>query len=53
MPQDSLALVADEPGRFFVGQHFLYAMSSSTNHGVDRDADSVAKVIPVMHNRME
>jgi len=30
---------------YFVGLHFLYAMSSTMIHGVGRDADYVADVI--------
>jgi putative flavoprotein involved in K+ transport len=35
--------VADAPGLYFVGLHFLYAMSSSMIHGVGRDAKYVAE----------
>jgi putative flavoprotein involved in K+ transport len=31
------------PGLYFVGLHFLYAMSSSMLHGVGRDARFVAE----------
>jgi putative flavoprotein involved in K+ transport len=37
--------VAGEPGLYFVGRHFLYAMSSTMIHGVGRDAEHVAEVI--------
>ena len=37
--------VANEPGLYFVGRHFLYAMSSTMIHGVGRDAEHVADVI--------
>ncbi len=33
------------PGLWFVGAHFLYAMSSAMIHGVGRDAERVAKWI--------
>ena len=32
----------DRPGLYFVGLHFLYAMSSSMVHGVSRDATYIA-----------
>jgi putative flavoprotein involved in K+ transport len=43
-----------EPGLFFVGQHFLYALSSEMVHGVGRDAERVARAIaaraaPALH----
>ena len=34
--------VQDRPGLYFVGLHFLYAMSSSMVHGVSRDAEYIA-----------
>jgi len=37
--------VAEPPGLYFVGLHFLYAMSSSMIHGVGRDAQYVAERI--------
>jgi len=37
--------VAEAPGLYFVGLHFLYAMSSSMIHGVGRDAKYVAERI--------
>ena len=44
-PRHDRGVVRDEPGLFFVGLHFLYAMSSTMIHGVGRDADYVAGVI--------
>jgi putative flavoprotein involved in K+ transport len=38
-------LVAGEPGFYFVGLHFLYAMSSTMIHGVGRDAERIVQVI--------
>jgi len=38
-------LVAGEPGLYFVGLHFLYAMSSTMIHGVGRDAERIVEVI--------
>jgi putative flavoprotein involved in K+ transport len=37
--------VTNQPGLYFVGQHFLYAMSSTMIHGVGRDAAHVVDVI--------
>ncbi|MEP6574263.1 MAG: FAD-dependent oxidoreductase, partial [Gemmatimonadota bacterium] len=37
-PLHQRGLVESEPGLFFVGLHFLYAMSSAMVHGVGRDA---------------
>lgn len=37
--------VTSERGLYFVGLHFLYAMSSTMIHGVDRDAEHIANVI--------
>jgi putative flavoprotein involved in K+ transport len=44
-PYQVRGVVNDEPGVYFVGLHFMYAMSSSMIHGVGRDADYVANVI--------
>ncbi|MEW5917713.1 MAG: portal protein, partial [Gemmatimonadota bacterium] len=38
-------VVTSEPGLYFVGLHFLYAMSSTMIHGVGRDAAYIADVI--------
>ncbi len=35
----------NQPGLYFVGRHFLYAMSSTMIHGVGRDAEHVVDVI--------
>ncbi len=35
----------DVPGLYFVGLHFLYAMSSAMVHGVGRDAEYIARRI--------
>ena len=40
-------IVESEPGLYFVGLTFLYAMSSSMIHGISRDADRIVKVISV------
>jgi putative flavoprotein involved in K+ transport len=46
-PRQERGVVADVPGLYFVGLHFLYAMSSGMIHGVGRDADHVAEQIAV------
>ena len=38
-------IVASEPGLYFVGLQFLYAMSSAMIHGVESDPRYVAKHI--------
>jgi putative flavoprotein involved in K+ transport len=42
-PRHQAGVVADEPGLYFVGLHFLFAMSSAQIHGVGRDADRIAR----------
>jgi putative flavoprotein involved in K+ transport len=37
--------IPTQPGLYFVGLLFLYAMSSSMIHGVGRDAEYVADLI--------
>ena len=44
-PRHDRGVVRCEPGLYFVGLHFLYAMSSTMIHGVGRDANHVAEVI--------
>ena len=44
-PRHQAGLVADEPGLYFVGLHFLYAFSSDMIHGVGRDAARIAEAI--------
>ena len=44
-PTHERGVAAGEPGLYFVGLHFLYAMSSAMIHGVGRDAEHVAEVI--------
>jgi putative flavoprotein involved in K+ transport len=41
-PMHRRGVVANEPGLYFVGLHFLYALSSSMIHGVGRDAAYIA-----------
>ena len=38
-------VAANQPGLYFVGLHFLYAMSSTMIHGVGRDAEHIADTI--------
>ena len=44
-PVQVRGVVTGEPGLYFVGPHFLYAVSSAMIHGVSRDARRVAEVI--------
>jgi len=44
-PKQERGVVASQPGLYFVGLHFLYAMSSTMIHGVGRDAKYVADAV--------
>ncbi|HUL86055.1 MAG TPA: NAD(P)-binding domain-containing protein [Actinomycetota bacterium] len=44
-PSHERGVVEDRPGMYFVGLHFLHAMSSSMVHGVSRDAEHIARHI--------
>jgi putative flavoprotein involved in K+ transport len=44
-PLHHRGIVANEPGLYFVGLHFLYAMSSGFLPGIGRDAEHIAKHI--------
>jgi putative flavoprotein involved in K+ transport len=44
-PTHHRGVVADQPGLYFVGLHFLYAMSSGFLPGVDRDAEHIVQAI--------
>jgi putative flavoprotein involved in K+ transport len=44
-PRHERGVVTEQPGVFFVGQHFQYAMSSTMIHGVGRDAVSIARAV--------
>ena len=44
-PMHDRGIVAKEPGLYFVGLHFLFAMSSTMIHGAARDSEYVAKAI--------
>jgi putative flavoprotein involved in K+ transport len=45
MPLHHEGVAEGEPGLYFVGLPFLYAMSSSMIHGVGRDAERIARVV--------
>ncbi len=45
LPAHEGGVVADAPGLYFVGLHFLYAMSSEMIHGVGRDASRIAGLV--------
>ena len=42
-----------EPGLYFVGLHFLHALSSTMIHGVGRDAAHVTRTIAARRARAE
>ncbi len=42
-PRHRSGVVDDEPGLYFVGLHFLHALSSGMVHGVGRDAERVVE----------
>lgn len=44
-PLHERGVVKSEPGLYFLGLHFLYAMSSGMVHGVGRDARHIADTI--------
>ena len=44
-PRHRRGVVAEQPGLYFVGMHFLHAFSSTMIHGVGRDADYIARAI--------
>ena len=45
LPLHDRGVVEKAPGLYFVGLHFLYAMSSATIIGVARDAERIAKAV--------
>ncbi|HEX9106874.1 MAG TPA: NAD(P)-binding domain-containing protein, partial [Longimicrobiales bacterium] len=49
-PQHERGAALDAPGFYFVGLHYLYAMSSTMIHGVERDAQHVARLIAARGN---
>jgi putative flavoprotein involved in K+ transport len=44
-PLHEQGVASHQPGLYFVGLHFLYALSSTMIHGVGRDAERVAKLV--------
>jgi putative flavoprotein involved in K+ transport len=44
-PRHERGVVAGMPGLYFVGLHYLYAMTSSTVIGVGRDAERIARAV--------
>jgi putative flavoprotein involved in K+ transport len=44
-PIHQRGVVRSEPGLYFIGLHFLHAMSSTMIHGAARDAEYIAKTI--------
>jgi putative flavoprotein involved in K+ transport len=44
-PRHESGVVTEVPGLYFVGLHFLYALSSSMIHGVGRDADRISEAV--------
>jgi putative flavoprotein involved in K+ transport len=48
-PDQDRGIVPSEPGLYFVGLKFLYAVSSAQIHGVGRDARRIAELIAARH----
>ena len=44
-PRHEKGVVTEVPGLYFVGLHFLYALSSTMIHGVGRDAERIARAV--------
>jgi putative flavoprotein involved in K+ transport len=44
-PAHDRGMMPGEPGLYFVGLHFLYALSSTMIHGIARDAERIADTI--------
>lgn len=44
-PWQDRGVIADHPGLYFVGLLFLYALSSSMIHGLERDTEHIAELI--------
>jgi putative flavoprotein involved in K+ transport len=44
-PRHDRGVAVGEPGLYFVGQHFQYAMSSTMVHGAGRDAERIVKAV--------
>jgi putative flavoprotein involved in K+ transport len=45
VPKHDSGVALDEPGLYFIGLPFTYALSSAMIHGVARDAERIARVI--------
>lgn len=45
LPRHERGIVSSMPGLYFVGLHFLYALSSATVMGIGRDAEHIAKAV--------
>jgi putative flavoprotein involved in K+ transport len=45
LPLHERGIMLQQRGLYFVGLHFLYALSSTMIHGVGRDADRIARAI--------
>jgi putative flavoprotein involved in K+ transport len=52
-PRHERGASTDVPGLYFVGLHFLYAMSSAMVHGVGRDAEYVAGLLAASDRGVE
>ena len=50
-PRHEAGVVTDVPGLYFVGLHFLYALSSAMIHGVGRDAARIAEIVAARNTR--
>jgi putative flavoprotein involved in K+ transport len=48
-PRHHEGIAEGEPGLYFVGLHFLFAMSSTMIHGVGRDAERIAGNVVAKH----
>lgn len=51
-PSHRSGIVPEEPGLYFVGLHFLHAMSSEMVHGVGRDAERIVKALAERRERI-
>ena len=52
-PRHEGGIVAEAPGLYFVGLHFLYAFSSEMIHGVGRDAARIAEAVAARQSLQE
>jgi putative flavoprotein involved in K+ transport len=50
-PSHESGTVPNEPGLYFVGLHFLHALSSDLVHGVGRDAERIVRVVAERRER--